>query len=123
MAIGPVSKDVELELEIVKLPALRPSRPVPLTLTGTVVDATGRPVAGAFVTGWWFGDFPELQTQTDKEGRYLLCGLGEEYFREGSLTVGGIVSPGFDAIHVFGPQARPISLGNGEFVLDVQLQN
>jgi hypothetical protein len=87
-----------------------------------VIDSTGKPVSGAFVTGWWLGDFPELQTQTDKEGRYFLCGLGEEFFRDGSLTVGGVVSPGFEAIHVFGQHARPTSLGNGEFVLDLQLQ-
>ncbi len=123
MATSPVSGPVELALELVMLPALRPSRPAPLTLTGTVVDSTGTPVTGAFVTGWWFGEFPELQTQTDAEGRYFLCGLREEFFRDGSLTVGGVVSPGFEAVHIFSPQSRPTPLGNGEFLLDVRVKS
>jgi hypothetical protein len=109
-----------VNLELVMAPALRPLRIQSQTLTGVVVDSNRKPVAGARVGVYWdFNDYWTLETLTDKDGRYLLCGLSESTWREGILRA---TSDGMDYVFYFLPEARSAPLGSGEFVLDVQMK-
>jgi hypothetical protein len=94
-------------------------------LTGIVVDPYGAPVAGASIRGWltwdtYEGIGPEVVTQTDESGRYLLCGLSEAFLSRGFLYVSAPDGTQ-DAFHLFNKQGKPREIGNGEFALDVHV--
>lgn len=119
MTSSRVSADLSLEIELVQNPVLRPVHPVPQTLTGLVVDPKLKPIAGAVVIGSWFGEFPELWTLTDQDGRYFFCGLSEGFFREGSVSAS---TRDDGVIHKFQRDGMPASQGSGDRVLDLQMR-
>ena len=118
MATSDVRGDTHLELELVTRTALRPLRRPAPTLTGVVYDERMRPVVAANVGGFWLEEMYEFFTMTDEQGRYLLCGLPDDFLRRGIVKAS---ASSRQAWHDFHHDGRAANLADGEFVLDLYL--
>ena len=119
MSTAVVSADTVIDLELVVPPSLRPSRVEPLTVMGIVSDPIGQPISGASVVAFLgHDDFADLYTRTDNNGRYLLCGLFPDFL--GTILL-SIEAAGFEARYYDFGLNQPTLIGDGLFVLDVQV--
>ncbi len=114
-----VSQGTDVTLELV-MTAQRPGHVEPLTLSGVVSDPDGKPVEDAMIDfSWGEDDYADLWTSTNKEGRYLFCGLFPNFFSQGSMWIS---ASGFEEYSSVAQRVEPAPVGNGEFRLDVTLR-